>query len=187
MLDQFELFFMGEQDYLRLEAMDLFERCLTEGRSDSLMNFIETQIACDPPRLDLLQQIAEDLHQRLLSLREYHFDVRDRVLRTLRNDFHADLSKFAPPNALDTYHLLELDSMMNYITFQNPRLSSQEMALLRKVLDASLEMASQLRDDVLMTERLFLCLVDWIDALTVTEVRRYWNSDWSRIGSSPIQ
>jgi hypothetical protein len=186
MLDQFELFFMAEQDYLRLEAMDLFEQCLTEGSPDNLMSFIEAQIALDPPRLDLLHQIAEDLHQRLLALREYHFEVRDRVMRTIRTDFQVDLSEITPPNTLESYHLLEVDELFDYVVFQNPHLSSQKMALLRKALKTSREMTAQLRDDVLMTEGLFVCLMDWIDALTVTEVRRYWGNNWEHNPSDRV-
>src|SRR5262245_38004075 len=98
MLDDFHslgLFSLAEQHYLRLEAMDLFERCLTEGKPDCLQAFFEQQISQEPPRLQLLRDIAEDLHQRLLSLREYHFDVRDRVMRSLHDDFKVDITPLA--------------------------------------------------------------------------------------------
>ena len=78
MLDSFEMFFMAEQDYLRVEAMDLFERCLTEGNPLHLMNFIQEHIAQDPPHLTLLQDIADDLQQRLIALRKYHLDIHER-------------------------------------------------------------------------------------------------------------
>jgi hypothetical protein len=187
MLDRFELFFVGELDYLRLEAMDLFERCLTEGSPNLLMDYIEAQIVCEPPRLDLLHKISEDLHLRLLALREFHFDMRDRVLRTLRDDFHADLSGAAPPQALETYHLLDLDSLMNVVVFQNPCLTAPEQTVLRKTLETSVEMATQLRSDVVMTEHLFVCLTDWIDALTTTEARRCWGNNLGQQVPDPIQ
>src|SRR5574341_369616 len=154
MLDDFQslgLFSIAELSYLRLEAMDLFERCLTEGKADYLEAFIEQQITQEPPRLQLLRDVAEDLHQRLLSLREYHFDVRDRVLRALRDDFQLDITPIAPANALENYHLLRLDAMLDYVRQQNPRLSSSDEALVRNMLEASLEMASQLHGDMMMT------------------------------------
>lgn len=121
MLEPFESYFMSEKDYLRLEAMDLFERCLTEGIPDYLMVFIEQQIVCTPPRLDLLNDMAEDLRGRLVSLRE----VRDQILKNSQG------------------------------------------------------MTKQLREDVAMTERLFDYLVDWTDALTVSEARRYSTDGWN--------
>jgi hypothetical protein len=181
MLDQlksFGLFSLAELNYLRLEAMDLFERCLTEGSPDYLLAFIDHQLAQDPPRLDLLQEMAEDLHQRLLGLREYHFDVRDRVMCTLRSDFQVDLSQIAPPNALERYHLLQVGEVLRHVQQQNPRLSSHEQSLLRKVLEASFEMAAQLYDDMEMTEELFFYITDWVDALNVTSAQRIWLRDW---------
>lgn len=172
------LFLLAELSYLRSEAMDLFERCLTEGTPDYLMGFIEDQIAQEPPRLDVLRELAEDLHQRLLGLREYHFDVRERVLRTLRDDFQLDLSPLAPPNALERYHQLELEGVMGYVRQHNPTLSTRDEYLLRKVVEASLEMASQLHEDVVMTEELFYCVMDWIDGLNATIARRFWMDEW---------
>jgi len=172
------LFSLAELNYLRLEAMDLFERCLTEGSPDYLLAFIEQQIVQEPPRIDLLNEVAEDLHQRLIGLREYHFDVRDRVLRTLRADFQVDLSPIAPPNALNKYHLLDLDAATQLVRQQNPQLTNREHVLLRSVLEASLEMASQLNDDVSMTEYLFLYVLDWADGLNTTATQQYWLQEW---------
>ncbi len=172
------LFLLAELSYLRSEAMDLFERCLTEGSPNHLMNFIEEQIMQDPPRLDVLRELAEDLHQRLLGLREYHFDVRERVLRTLRDDFHIDLSPLAPANALERYHLLKPEGVMRFLRDQNPRLTNKEEFLLRKMVEASLEMAAQLHRDVVMTEDLFFCVMDWADGLSATVARRFWGEDW---------
>src|SRR5690606_25880350 len=78
---------LAELNYLRLEAMDLFERCLTEGSPACLETFIEEQLSHEPPRLELLREVGEDLHQRLLSLREYHYDVLERVWVTLSQDY----------------------------------------------------------------------------------------------------
>lgn len=172
------LFQLTELSYLRSEAMDLFERCLTEGSPDSLIVFIEEQITQEPPRLDVLRDLAEDLHLRLLGLREYHFDVRERVLRTLQDDFHIDLSPLAPPNAMERYHLLELDLVMGFLRDQNPLLTRKEEYLLRKMIEASLEMAARLHQDVTMTQDLFYCVMDWLDGLSATIARRFWGDDW---------
>ena len=172
------LFQLAELSYLRSEAMDLFERCLTEGSPNYLTVFIEEQIAQDPPRIDVLRDLAVDLHLRLLGLREYHFDVRERVLRTLHDDFHIDLSPLAPPNAMERYHLLELDRVMCFLHDQNPLLTRKEAFLLRKMIEASLEMTARLHQDVTMTQDLFYCVMDWVDGLSATIARRFWGDDW---------
>lgn len=172
------LFSLAESNYLRLEAMDLFERCLTEGNPDLLVNFIEQQIAQDPPRLDVLHDVAEDLHRRLLSLREYHFDVREQVLRTLRTDFQVDMSPIAPAHMLHTYHLLELGDVIEFLRKQNSQLTRRDYTMVRKMLEASLEMAGQLYDDVVMTEELLYFVMDWIDGLNAAAARRSWLNEW---------
>lgn len=186
-LRSLELFAMAELKYLCMEAMDLFERCLAEGDPDYLMSFVEEQILHDPPRVELLRNVAEELHQRLLSLREHHFDVRDRVVRTLRDDFQVDLTHLAPPNALNVYHLLELDNTIQSIQLQNPLLTLPELTLLRKVLGASLELAGQLYDDVQMTEQLLVCVMDWVDGLSVTQIKLQWGNPWEQATTDLIQ
>lgn len=172
------LFAFAEHNYLRLEAMDLFERCLTEGSPDFLMAFIEQQLTENPPRLELLEQVAEDLHQRLLGLREYHFEVRNRMLQTLRNDFQVDLGEIAPPDALDQYHQLTPEQILQQVHKQNPRLSTQEKTVLRRVIDASLDMAKQLYHDKEMTEGFLDVIWDWTDGLSVIVARHYGLHSW---------
>jgi hypothetical protein len=178
-LRELGLFSYAEQSYLRLEAMDLFERCLTEGKPDCLEAFVEQQIVQEPPRLQLLQDIAEDLHQRLLSLREYHFDVRDRVLCALRDDFKVNIAPLVPANALESYHLIQLNEAIYSMRQQNPNLTDQDEGLLHNMLEASVEMAAQLHGDITMTEHLHRYIIDWLGGLHVLAARRSWreNSD----------
>jgi hypothetical protein len=176
-LRELGLFSYAEQSYLRLEAMDLFERCLTEGKPDCLEAFVEQQIVQEPPRLQLLQDIAEDLHQRLLSMREYHFDVRDRVLRALRDDFKVDIVPHVPANALESYHLIQLNEAVHAIRQQNPNLTDKDEGLLRNMLEASVEMAAQLHSDIAMTEHLHRYIVDWLGGLHVLAARCSWTTN----------
>jgi len=174
------LFSFAEHSYMRAEAMDLFERCLTEGKPDCLQAFIEQQLLHEPPRLQLLQDIAEDLHQRLLSLREYHFDVRDRVLRALRDDFKVDITPLVPSNAVESYHLMQLADAVQSIRAQNTNLTDQDTVLLNNMLEASLEIAAQLQGDIAMTEHLYRYIVDWLNGLHVISARRAWTEHWDQ-------
>jgi len=163
----------AEMNYLRLEAMDLFERCLTEGQTLPLEVFVQQQIAQDPPRVELLREVAEDLHQRLLALREHHFDVRDRVLRLIRDEFKLDLSPLIPLRALENFHLFDADEAVRFLG-QQLALSPQEEATLRATLKASLDDAAQLHRDVMMTEKLYEYVMDWVMGLNATVTRRFW-------------
>ena len=162
---------LAELNYMRLEAMDLFERCLTEGKPDSLMAFIERQIAQDPPRIELLREVAADLNQRLMGLHEYYLDIWERTLTTLDSDFglEFDLSYASAP-----FEHFEVDVVIEQLRTSHAQFSQQEETMLRRMLDQSVETATQLRADIGMTERLYVYICDWVDGLSATVARRYW-------------
>lgn len=167
---------MAELNYLRLEAMDLFERCLTEGRTSFLELFIEEQISQDPPRLDVLRDVAGDLHQRLLSLREYRLDVVGRTAQTLRDDFGMALEPEAGAGPPGDVAPREPARTLALLRDLNPGLSSDDEALVRRMLEMSAETAAQLRADIHMTEALVAYISDWADGLSATTARRFWDS-----------
>lgn len=174
------MFAISELHYLRMEAMDIFERCLTEGRPDLLIAFVESQILHDPPRVQLLQELGDDLHCRLLALREYRFDVCERVIRALRSDFQVDLSQCVPAGSLQNYHLLSAEQLVRFVAHKNPHVLPEDLPLLHKLFEASLDMARQLHRDVAMTEELLLYVMEWSDALSVLELRGTWLNEWEQ-------
>lgn len=178
MLDQYMehgLFSLAELNQLRLEAMHLFEQGLTNGDASALVTFIEAQLLHEPPRLQLLHDLADDLQQRLLSLKAYHFDVRDRVVRTFSEQYSVDLSPIMPPDALARYHLLTSEEVLEYAR-SHSAIAQADMALLRKMVDASLQMAAQLNNDVHITTQLHTLVLDWLEGMNATVARRYWAS-----------
>lgn len=170
------LWSLASMNSLRLEAMELFDRSLAEHKSYPLEGFIERQLAQEQPPLDLLSQVAEDVHQRLMTLRQNHFEVRDDVLKTLRVDFKVDLSPLVPPNTLENYHLLSLEDALCYLHLQNSGLSDDDRLVLKKMLQTSLDRATQLYHDVMMAEHLYDYLSDWLMGLHVLSVRDSWAS-----------
>lgn len=175
-----------EVDMLRLEAGFLFERCLTEGRPDLMLGFIENQVWGDPPRADVLSWVAEDLHLRLLGLRELHFDERERALNAIRSDYGVDISVLAPANALHDYHRVKPEAVLNLIRRQRP-LDAHELQLAREKVEKALFQARQLYADILLTEQLFQCALDWADGLSVVEARQCRRLLWEVPPFSPFQ
>lgn len=163
---------LAELNYMRLEAMDLFERCLTEGKADFLETFIEQQISQEPPRLELLREVGEDLYQRLLALEEYHADLLDRVWRALHDDFGVEIGTV--DDLSEAYQQLEGENIIQRLREYNPLLTDADEVMVRKMLDASLQTALQLRSDVVMTQHLHQYVSDWVDGLSATIARRLW-------------
>lgn len=168
------LFALAESSHLRQEAMNLFEQCLTSSSEDPLVSFIELQLVHEPPRLDLLRDITNDLQQRLLSLREYHFDVRDRVVRTFSESYEVDITPLTPPALLDRYHLLTANDIFTFVREKGIILGENDLLLLQKMVEASLRMAAQLHNDILLTTRLHQMTVDWMEGMSIAVARQRW-------------
>jgi hypothetical protein len=171
-----ELFSLAESNHLRLEAMLLFEQCLTNGDESALIAFIELQLVYEPPRLQLLHNLANDLQQRLLSLREYHFDVRDRVVRTMSESYSVDITPLTPSDMLERYHHLTTDEVLSFVREHGAALSDEDATLLRKMVEASLRMAAQLYNDIQLTARLHNLVLDWWEGLNAITARQCWNA-----------
>jgi hypothetical protein len=173
---QHDLFSLAELNHLRLEAMRLFEDCLTSGDDSKLVEFIGQQLLHEPPRLQLLSELADDLQQRLLSLREYHFDVRDRVVRTFGETYGVDITPLTPAHALEKYHGLTTEQVLNFAIKSGAVLENEDAALLEKMVEASVQMAEQLYNDIQLTTHLHHLVLDWLDGMKAITARKNWNN-----------
>lgn len=171
MNDDLGMFDILEYTQLRTKAIDLLDRCLTEGDEQPMIAFVDEQIAREPPRLDLLRELADDLQLRLLSLKEHRFDLRDRIVR-LFQDYGIDITEVAPPQALDRYYQLKPGVLIACAAQQGRALEAQDVVLLTKAVEASLERAAQLTHDIQLTTRLHRYVVDWVRGLNVQAARR---------------
>jgi hypothetical protein len=170
---------MAELNQLRAHALDLFDRCLAEGNAVQIIAFIERQLAVEPPQLQLLRDFADDLQQRLLSLRAYQFDVRKNVVQTLSADYQVDITPLAPANALDRYHLLSPHDLLAYVLAQNPAISNNDLVLVGKLLEVSVKAAERLQRDIELTIGLQTMVLEWFEAHSSTIGRRYWPEESS--------
>lgn len=170
---------MAELNQLRAHALDLFDRCLTEGNSAPIVAFVERLLAADPPQLQLLRDFADDLQQRLLSLRAYHFDVRKNVVKTLAEDYSVDITPLAPANAVDRYHLLDPQKVLAYVQEHGKALADKDLILLGKLVEVSIRAAARLQRDIELTTELQTLVLDWFDAHSSTIGRRFWPEDFS--------
>jgi hypothetical protein len=159
------LFSYGDLNTLRLEALNLFERCLRDGTPSALLRFIEHQIAKEPPPVQLLTEIAEELHRRLQTLRQLQFDLRAHTLHSLRHEFGIDLSPLFPLNGFD--HQMSVDSVFERLL---PNGAPDELAL-RHTLETAFEASGHVVEDILMVESLYNFLTDWTLALSVRAAR----------------
>lgn len=189
MLDQrtaLELFALVEYNSLRAEAMDLFERCLMEGTPQFLEHFVQQQLIADPPRLDLLLNVAEDVHQRLMTLRESLFDVRNQLLARLLDEYGVDISHFAPANSVEDFHRLQPHDLLGFIAYQYPDLSPAEVLTLERLFRTVLLTAAQLYGDIVMSRLLLNFILDWADSVSMSSIRHVWRNNWEPLSAPQI-
>lgn len=161
-------FLFSDLNALRIEAMSLFERSMKDGTPARLLAFVEAQIALDPPPVQLLREIADDLHRRLQSLRQLQFDLRAHTLHTLHENFGIDLAPLLPVNGFDPH--LSVDVILARLL---PDGAPDEMSL-RHTLETTFEASLRVTDDILMVEGLYDFLIDWATALSVHSARGAW-------------
>ena len=173
--DALSIFAQAELQQLRAQALDLFDKCLVDNNPAPIVAFIERQVMSDPPHLPLLQEFARSLQQRLLSLRAYHYDVRDKVIQTFTDDYGVDITPLAPPSEIDDYHKIDSEKVIEFVQAQLASESAEELDILTKLLNASIAMAARLYSEIQLTRELHTLVTDWLDALNATVGRRYWS------------
>jgi hypothetical protein len=174
--DEMGLFSLATFQTLRLEALDLFDRSLAESKAEYLERFLEQQVTKDPPPLELLSQIAEDIHQRLLALNQRHFDARDQIRRTFQHQYGLDLTPFLPSDPLE-YHRLNLEEALSFFSQAQTHLSDEKQRALRELLQDELASAARLYIELVLAEQLYAYLMDWLMALHIVTVRGAWTDD----------
>ncbi len=173
--DDLGLFSLATFQTMRLEALDLFDRSLAEGNGRYLEKFLERQIAQEPVPLELLSQIAEDVHQRLVSLRQRHFEMRDQIRRNLLQQYHVDLSTILPNDPFE-YHQFNLDEALDFCLGANAALTEDHQQALRKTLQEAIENGERLYAETALADHLYNYISDWWMALHIVSVRGAWTN-----------
>lgn len=170
-ISEFDFLSPTEIDHLRNEAMKLYDHCLVEGNPLYMMRFIERQLTYSPPRLELLRGIADDLQQRLFTLRESHFNVREKVITTFLDIYEIDVTSVIPANQLDTYHEVNPQLLIDYVLQHGINLGPEEINLLLGMIKTSRRMATQLQADINLTSIIREMIFDWLNALSIRFAR----------------
>lgn len=158
-----------EFQLLRFEAIETLEECLTKGDGTEFLAFLEAQLTSSPPRLDLLREIADELHLRLLRLREQQLDTGQQLSAALFEHYALDLSQsgLSSPSEL-LKHLNERLKGVGNAAFSS---LEGEFPPLSKAIQALLDMAHQLATDIQIAEELYRTVVDWWMALSISASR----------------
>lgn len=158
---------MVELNALRMEAMALYERCLDDDSPLPFERFLERQLIEIPPPLALLNEISSDLFQRLQSIGQSQFDLRDRLLTVAARDFAIDLGAQLPLRDLQRFEYIQPAALSAVIA------PGDQMALIH-LLEQARQNATRLGAQRALTQTLYDNVNDWALALSVISVREQW-------------
>lgn len=164
---------MVELNALRMEAMAVYERCLTECATAPFERFLERQLIQSPPPVALLNEISDDLFQRLQSLRQAQFDMRDRLLSAAQQGFHVELGATLPLRDIDQLAELQAHKVAGSRAF---KLTAKNREALAVLLEDTREAATRLSSQRTITEQLYSNVMDWATALHVLVIRDQWRT-----------
>jgi hypothetical protein len=161
---------LNDSEALLAQGRDLYERCIQLGNPALMLEFLEEQIAQEPPRTSVLRELCDELQQKLMALHETYFEARDRVLYVIRTRFALDLDPLIAPKP-DVYHQLPIDDLITSIVQQKP-LTLEDESRLRRILKVSHVMAAQVYNDAEITQQIVKPMDDWLRALATQNARR---------------
>ncbi len=170
-----ELMAFAEKSVVCSEAIDLLERCLAERSPALIEGFMQRQMLSSPASIDVLQDLAESVHQNMIALQESLFDIRSGMLKTLKDHFQVDLSALVPLDLIEEYHALELDEALSYVAAQYPHLTDSELVSVCHTIHNAVLRAGQITQSILLVRQILEYIFDWSEALSVFVVKSYWH------------
>lgn len=177
-----ELMALAEKNIIGSEALGLLERCLAERSSSLLEDFMQRHMLTNPDSIDVLQDLAESVHQHMIALQESLFDIRADMLSSLKNRFKVDLTPLVPIELIEEYNALELDEALAFVTLRYPQLSDSDLVLICHTLHNAVLRAGQITQSIVLVRHILDYIFDWSEAMSVDSMQAYW-----QMGYHPVR
>jgi len=161
---------LSDMVHLHLEATQLFDQGLASGDVSDLIEFIEHQVAQDPPQLFFLRDLADDLQRRLESLRVHYVDMREQVVRLLQEEYAIDITPLTPAEAASDYHRLKPAEILAFVESLE---AQADLPLLSRTVEIALWQAARLQRDISLAAMVCGLLDDWLRGISAIAARQY--------------
>lgn len=170
-----ELMALAEKNVVCSEAIDLLDRCLAERSSRVLEDFMQRHMLANPASIDVMQDLAESVHQHMIALQQSLFDIRADMLKSLSVQFNVDLAPLIPLDLIEEYSTLELDEALAFVTARYPLLTDADLVVICHSLHNAVSRASQIMQSLILVREILDYIFDWSEALSVFVVKAYWH------------
>jgi hypothetical protein len=170
-----ELMALAEKNVVCSEAVDLLDRCLAERSSRLLEDFMQRHMLNNPASIDVLQDLAESVHQQMIALQQSLFDIRADMLSSLQAHYNIDLTPLVPLELIEDYDALELDEALAFVVSQYPHLADSDLVIICHTLHNGVSRAGQITQSLKLVRQILDYIFDWSEALSVFVVKSYWH------------
>ena len=170
-----ELMALAEKSVACSEAVDLLDRCLAERSSSLIEGFMQRHMLANPASIDVLQDLAESVHQHMIALQQSLFDVRAEMLKSLEDRYHIDLTPLVPLELIEEYNALELDEALAFVTSRYPHLTDNDLVIICHTMHNAVSRAGQITQSLILVRQILDYIFDWSEALGVFVVKAYWH------------
>jgi len=184
-----ELMALAEKSVVCSEAVDLLDRCLADRSSSRFEEFMQRHMLSNPASIDVLQDLAESVHQHMVALQQSLFDIRANMLKTLNQQFKIDLMPLVPLELIEDYDALELDEALAFVILQYPQLSDSDLVIICHTLHNAVSRAGQITQSIVLVRQILNYIFDWSEAMSVFVVKSYWHwqSDYPQVRPTLLQ
>ena len=169
-----ELLALLEKNDVRSEVDELLEGCFADQSPARLEAFIQHKVLTHQTPVDVLQDLAENVHQHMIALQESLFELRSTMLQSMNEQYHVDLVQLAPADLIEDYYHLELDEALAFVAARYPHLTDGELVTVCHTLHNSVHRAGEITQSIRLVRQMLEYIFDWAEALSISAVQDYW-------------
>lgn len=169
-----DLLILAEQSYVRLEAEQLIDHCLSQGDSEPFNELLEELILSGSKSLGVLREILQAIHSMKSSLSQEGLDVRQDLLNALSN-FGVKIPQLTSIQTPEVFWRICRKGLYKNIADRLGKLGEEEGTVIEEVCVEVSKQVTQIAHRLVLLNRMEESVSDWIDGL-VYEVAR--SSDW---------
>ena len=158
-----------ERAYVRLQADEVLNQCLEEGRLVPLQSLVEMLIVLGPTSLSSLREILGEVYSRKTQVKK----DQHQVFIKLENELSAYHIRLGGVHSLISLARLTPMAFLAFLRSQNVENEKDQLICLQRLEDA-LELIKSLEDHLRLLEEIEVYLHDWLWCLIYQSAHQEW-------------
>lgn len=159
-----DLLILAEQSYVRLEAEQLIDNCLSQGDSTPFNELLEELVLAGSKSLGVLREILQAIHSMKSSLSQEGLDVRQDLLNALSH-FGINIPQLTSLQAPEAFWRMCREGLYKNIKTGIGKLEEEDGLVIEEVCVEASKRVTQVARRLVLLNRMEESVLDWIDGL----------------------